>query len=144
MASDRHPREPRLFALGNILKVKVLDRIFQRDPAFSLEAFSRRAFGVFQEAPREIVWRFTPEAAPAAREYLFHPTQRFEPQPDGALVVRFRAGGLLEMCWHLYSWGDGVSVLEPPELRRMMAGAARHRRFVVDTAPAPRSAAPGI
>lgn len=134
MAPDRHPGDARLFALSNVQKVKVLDRTFQRDPNFSLEAFAQRAFGVFQEAPRDIVWQFTPEAAPSAREYLFHPSQQIEPQRDGSLIVRFRTGGLLEMCWHLYSWGEAVTVLEPPELKHMMANASRHRRFVVDGA----------
>jgi predicted DNA-binding transcriptional regulator YafY len=117
----------------HITRVNVSDRPFRRDPAFSLRAFSERAFGVYQEPPQDIVWRFTLEAAPSARNYEFHPTQQLEQQPDGGLIVRFHAGGLLEMCWHLYTWGDAVTVLAPPELKRKMAGAARHRRFVVDT-----------
>ncbi len=131
MAPDRHPGEARLYALSNVLKVSVTDKPFRRDPAFSLEQFAQRAFGVFQEEPRDIVWRFAPEAAAAARDYLFHPTQQLEAQRDGALIVRFRAGGLLEMCWHLYTWGQSVTVLEPPELKRLLAGAARHRNFVI-------------
>jgi predicted DNA-binding transcriptional regulator YafY len=132
MSPARHPGQARLFALANITRVSVSRRPFARDPAFSLRAFSERAFGVYQEPPQDIVWRFTPEAAPSAGDYEFHPTQQLEPQPDGGLIVRFRAGGLLEMCWHLYTWGDAVTVLAPPELKRKMAGASRHRRFVVD------------
>jgi hypothetical protein len=30
---------------------------------------------------------------------LFHPTQTSEDEPDGSLIVRFRAGGTLEMYW---------------------------------------------
>jgi predicted DNA-binding transcriptional regulator YafY len=132
MAPDRHPGEARLFALSSIRKVTVLDKPFRRDPAFSLEAFAQRAFGVFQEEPKDIVWQFSAELAAAAQEYIFHPTQRFEKQRDGSLIVRFRAGGLMEMCWHLYTWGEGVTVLEPPELKRMMTGAARHRSFRIE------------
>lgn len=33
--------------------------------------------------------------------------------PDDSLLVRFRAGGALEMSWHLYTWGDAVEVIEP-------------------------------
>jgi predicted DNA-binding transcriptional regulator YafY len=29
------------------------------------------------------------------------------------------------MCWHLYSWGDKVEVLEPEELRDMVSGFRR-------------------
>jgi hypothetical protein len=103
----------------------------RRDPQVSLSKFTERAFGVFQEEPRDIVWRFKPEAAEAAQEYVFHPNQTLERQKDGSLIVRFRAGGLLEMCWHLYTWGDGAEVLAPVELRTLMTKAWRHKGFRV-------------
>lgn len=124
--------ELRLFALSGVRQVRVSGRPFRRDPQFSLQQFAERAFGVFQEQPRDIVWRFKPAAAAAAADYVFHPTQSMEQQKDGSLVVRFRAGGLLEMCWHLYTWGDDVEVLAPDELRALMAKAHRHRAFKVD------------
>jgi predicted DNA-binding transcriptional regulator YafY len=68
------------------------------------------------------VWRFAPEAAPDAADFVFHPNQVLEPQPDGALVVRFTATGDLEMAWHLYAWGDKVEVLEPKRLAEMVHG----------------------
>ena len=40
--------------------------------------------------------------------------------PDGSLDVRFTASGHLEMCWHLYAWGDQVEVIEPAELARLV------------------------
>jgi len=43
-----------------------------------------------------------------------------EEQPDGSLTVRFRAGGDLEMAWHLYTWGNQVEVLEPKNLADMV------------------------
>jgi predicted DNA-binding transcriptional regulator YafY len=129
VAPDRHP-EPRLFALSGIRQVRINERPFRRDPAFSLQRFAERSFGVFQESPRDVVWRFAPEVAAAAEEYVFHPRQTMERQKDGSLVVRFTAGGLLEMCWHLYSWGANVEVLEPKELKELMSKAHRHRNFV--------------
>ena len=33
--------------------------------------------------------------------------------PDGTLTVKFRAGGRLEMDWHLYTWGNHVKVIKP-------------------------------
>ena len=66
-----------------------------------------------------MVWRFTPEAAANARDFVFHPSQVMENQEDGSLIVRFRAGGDLEMAWHLYCWGDQVEVLEPQRLADM-------------------------
>ena len=110
----------RLFSLPNIERVVPQDEYFERDDEFSLEAFSQQSFGVFQEAPFQVVWRFSPRAAPDAQDFLFHPDQEAEPQQDGSLIVRFAAGGALEMCWHLYAWGDDVEVLEPQTLRDMV------------------------
>jgi predicted DNA-binding transcriptional regulator YafY len=112
--SDR-ARDYRLFALGNIEKVELTDSVFERKD-FSLQKFAERSFGVFQEEPFDVVWKFSPKAAPDARQFLFHPTQTFEDRPDGSLIVRFRAGGALEMSWHLVTWGGEVEVLEPKRL----------------------------
>ena len=66
---------------------------------------------------------------------MFHPTQSFEREPGGSLIVRFRSGGFQEMCWHLFTWGTAVSVIEPQELRMKLATmadeVAEHHRFPV-------------
>jgi len=94
---------------------------FERREDFSRQDYSGRAFGVFQEEAADVVWRFSPAAAADARSFLFHPTQEMEEALDGALIVRFRAGGHKEMCWHLFTWGAEVEVLAPEALRRMYA-----------------------
>jgi predicted DNA-binding transcriptional regulator YafY len=115
IAFSRNPEilDFRTYRLSNIIEVEETDEPFERDPTFSLDAYARRSFGVFQEEPFDVVWKFTPEAAVDAREFVFHPDQVTEDLPDGSLVVRFRAGGAREMAWHLYTWGDGVEVVEP-------------------------------
>ncbi len=112
-------RKFRMFSLPNIERVERTDDFFERDPEFSLDAFSRNSFGIFQEDPFDVVWRFSPKAAHDAAEFEFHPDQETEVEPDGSMIVRFRAGGALEMCWHLYCWGDAVEVLEPAHLAKM-------------------------
>jgi predicted DNA-binding transcriptional regulator YafY len=132
IAPEKPPAEPRLYALSGVSRVSVTERAFQRDPGFSLQRFAERAFGVFQDEPRDIVWQFSPDVAAAVREYNFHPTQKLEKQRDGSVIVRFHAGGLLEMCWHLYTWGKSVTVLEPPELQHMMKRASQHTNYRLD------------
>lgn len=117
----------RLYRFDQVSEAELLAESFIRDPAFDLRAFAARSFGVYQNEQEygEVVWRFEPGAAAQARQFEFHPDQTFEEQPDGSLIVRFRAAGHLEMCWHLYAWGDKVEVLAPERLRRMVDG---HRR----------------
>jgi predicted DNA-binding transcriptional regulator YafY len=65
-------------------------------------------------------------------KFVFHPDQTIEAQPDGSLLVRFRASGWLEMAWHLYQWGDAVEVIAPEGLRALIEG---HRRSDFEALP---------
>lgn len=114
--SDRRKKVV-LFRLSRIDRVEVLDSRFDAPEGFSLDAFSRQSFGVYQEEPFDVVWRFLPRVSAEAREYRFHPDQEIDECPDGSIVVRFRAGGLHEMAWHLFTWGSDVEILEPVALR---------------------------
>ncbi len=114
-SENRRARDFRNFSLSNIERVETLNETFTRKRSFSLKAYAERSFGVFQEEPFDVVWRFDKEVAKEAAEFLFHPTQKFEPQKDGSLIVRFRAGGAQEMAWHRYTWGTHVEALEPRE-----------------------------
>ena len=113
-------RDYRLFSLANIGAIELTEFSFSRRGDFSLAEFARRSFGVFQEEPFDVVWHFKPEAAADAREWIFHPDQTIEDQLDGSVIVRFRAGGALEMSWHLYSWGDAVEVIAPKNFRNRL------------------------
>jgi predicted DNA-binding transcriptional regulator YafY len=134
LAWDRNaePEGFRLFSLSEISGLSITDQGFVRQEDFSLKDYAERSFGAFQEPPVNVVWRVSPRAAADARTWLFHPTQTLEDQPDGSLIVRFRAGGLLEMCWHLFTWGGEIEVLEPAGLKDRMsvllsAGGGVHR-----------------
>jgi predicted DNA-binding transcriptional regulator YafY len=124
--------EMRLWRLDRIISIDLLDRGFARREDFDLAAYAAQSFGVFQEEPIDVVLRFEPEAADDAAGWLFHPSQTIEREPRGTLIVRFRAGGVQEMCWHLFTWGTVVTVVAPEELRlelakRAGAAAAHHR-----------------
>jgi predicted DNA-binding transcriptional regulator YafY len=109
--------EMRLWRLDRIQSADLVDRGFQRREEFSLRDYAAQSFGVYQEEPIDVVLRFPPEAAVDAAHWVFHPSQRMEPEADGSLMVRFRAGGIQEMCWHLFMWGTAVTIVGPDELR---------------------------
>lgn len=111
-----------LFSLPDIEEVTVTSDGFAVQPGFSLGDFARRSFGVFQEEPSDVELVFSADAAGNARDWVFHPTQVLEAQPDGSLIVRFTAGGLIEMAWHLQIWGKHVKVLAPAELAKLVNG----------------------
>ncbi len=120
VAYSDYAQDVRLFALAGFERIEPTEDVFERPENFDLSAWMQRSFGIWQEEVYDIAWRFTPETATDARLYLFHPTQVMTDEPDGSLTVSFRAGGLREMCWHLFRWGDQVEIISPPELRHAM------------------------
>lgn len=114
-----------LFCLSKIDGVTITGNSFRRDPKFCIKRYAEQSFGVWMEKPMDVAWKFTPKAAAVAREFVFHPSQKLESKKDGSLIVRFKAGGLLEMAWHLNMWGDQVSVLKPAALRKLLDGHAQ-------------------
>lgn len=98
----------RLWRIDRISDLRVSSEVFTRQP-FDLAAYAAQSFGVFQEPPQDVVLHFTPEAAEDAGAWIFHPSQMMEPQTNGSLIVRFRCGGMRELDWHLYTWGDSVT-----------------------------------
>lgn len=124
----------RRFRLDRIETARITGRSFARDRNFDLSAHAARGFGSYHSEAEygPVVWRFTPDAAKTARDFVFHPNQRTAEESDGSLIVRFEASGHHEMAWHLYCWGDAVEVLEPGALRDLVAA---HRRAVFAALP---------
>jgi len=113
------------FILSQIEGVTITKDDFWRDPSFNLQSYAEESFGIWKEKPVEVVWKFTARAAEAARDFVFHPSQKITDGKDGSMTVSFKAGGMLEMEWHLYMWGDQVEVVKPVALRKMVKGHKR-------------------
>ena len=121
VASSDWREEPHLWRLANVSELRITNETFERDPEFDLERYAKRSFGTFQEEPVEVALRFARVAARDASNFVFHPDQTAEANDDGSLTVRFGAGGIDEMCWHLFTWGESVTIEKPPRLRRRLA-----------------------
>ena len=113
-------QEPVNYRLDRMTEVRVSDETGTRPRDFNLDAYAARSFGAFQEEPHDVVLRFAPEVADEVAAFQFHPTQTLTREPDGSTTVRFRAGGLREMAWHLFTWGEAVRIVAPEKLKRMM------------------------
>ena len=121
VASSDWREEPHLWRLANVSELRIREETFERDPEFDLERYAKRSFGTYQEEPVGVVLRFDAAAARDASTFIFHPDQSTQSNDDGSLTVRFEAGGIDEMCWHLFTWGESVTIEEPPRLRRRLS-----------------------
>ena len=111
---------PRNWRLDRIAEVAVLEEAATRPEAFSLQDYADESFGIYHDDTNDVVLRVTPAGADDALRWRFHTNQQVEPQADGSVIVRFRASGMLELAWHLFTWGDKVQVVGPAALRRTL------------------------
>lgn len=113
---------PRNWRLDRIVEVEVTGAPGAPPAEFSLQAYADESFGIYQDDTHDVVLRILPEGREDAVRWRFHARQKVETQADGSTIVRFRASGMRELAWHLFTWGDKVEILAPEALREMMAG----------------------
>lgn len=120
-------REARLFNLVRIENLEPLDEEFQVPTRFTMDRFLRSAWHLIPEAgpDREIVIRFEAMVAGNVSEVLWHKTQRIAWLPDGRLEFRATVSGIHEISWWILGYGDQAEVLEPIDLRQLIATRAR-------------------
>ncbi len=121
VAGELGSPEPRTFRLDRMVDLQVLDTAAAAPADFDLQDFAARSFGIYQGHGQEAVTlRIAPDRADDARRWRFHPSQTVETEPDGSVLVRFTASGMLELAWHLFTWGPSVQVLAPASLQALM------------------------
>ena len=121
VAADRETNKIQTFRLDRMSGVEAQDGHAPPPADFDLGAFATQSFGIYQDQIEDVALRVSPEGAAEARGWRWHPTQRLEDQADGSVVVRFRASGMRELAWHLFTWGEQVEVLSPERLKAVMA-----------------------
>ncbi len=120
VAAEAGSTEPRNWRLDRLQHVELLETAAAPPPGFDLQAYADRSFGIYQSDVEDVVLRVLPHAADEAIGWRFHPTQTIEPAADGSVIVRFRASGMLELAWNLFTWGDKLQILTPASLRETL------------------------
>jgi predicted DNA-binding transcriptional regulator YafY len=111
---------PRNWRLDRLADVQVTGQPAHRPQDFSLQDYADESFGIYQDDTEDVALRILAPSAEGALRWRFHSNQTLERQPDGSVIVRFRASGMRELAWHLFTWGDQVQVLAPDILRRTL------------------------
>ena len=122
VAADRETGRIQTFRLDRMSSVAPQPGVAVPPADFDLGAFASQSFGIYQDEIEDVAIRIAPDGADEAKRWRWHPTQTFEDQPDGAVVVRFRASGMRELAWHLFSWGEQAVIVSPERLKTVMAG----------------------
>ena len=121
IVTDRETGRIQTFRLDRMSSVAPQDGVAVPPADFDLNVFASQSFGIYQDEIEDVAIHISPQGADEARSWRWHPTQTFEDQPDGAVIVRFRASGMRELAWHLFTWGEQAVILSPERLKTAMA-----------------------
>lgn len=121
-------RATRTFNLSRVRQLTPTEDTYQIPRGFSLERHLRNAWHLIPESgpDHEVVVRFSKLVAQNVAEVAWHKTQRLLFNPDGTLDFHVTVSGLSEISWWILGYGDQAEVLQPPELRQILARHAEH------------------
>jgi predicted DNA-binding transcriptional regulator YafY len=133
IGADGGTTKPKHWRLDRIENPRILDQPGSPPADFDLAAFANTPFAYFEGPQEDVELRVLPHGMLDLRNYRFHPSQSVEAHPGGGVIVRFRASGMLELAWHLFSWGNKIEIVQPDSLRQQMIaelqGALDHHRI---------------
>ena len=95
---------------------------------FDPERWLTHSWGIWSSdstPPVRVRLRFDASVAHRVREAIWHRSQQLTELPDGCVELSVIVAGIVEIRPWILSWGEGVEVLEPAELRASVADAVR-------------------
>ncbi len=101
-------RSIRTFHVGRILESTLTEDAFAVPPRFSVSQHLGLAWHLIREPDQkvDVRVRFRPLVAANVAEVVWHPTQRVEKRPDGAIDFRVTVEGIREIAWWI--WGTAT------------------------------------
>jgi predicted DNA-binding transcriptional regulator YafY len=125
IGADAGTTKPKNYRLDRIEELECLDTAASPPDDFDLIKFANTPFAYFEGTQDDVVLHVLPSGMEDFKNYRFHSSQAVETHPDGGVLVRFRASGMLELAWHLFCWGNKIEVIEPISLRQLMTTELR-------------------
>ncbi len=135
VAADRESARIQTFRLDRMSALEAQDGFAPPPLEFDLSVFASQSFGIYQDEIEDVILHVSPAGAAEARGWRWHPTQSLEDQSDGSVVVRFRASGMRELAWHLFTWGEQVTIVAPQRLKAVMAGELAAAQRALEATP---------
>lgn len=126
IGADEGTTKPKHWRLDRIENLECLDTAASRPEDFDLVKFANTPFAFFEGEQEDVVLHVLPGGGmDDFKNYRFHSSQTVEAHPEGGVIVRFRASGMLELAWHLFCWGNKVEIIEPVSLRERLTTELR-------------------
>ncbi len=116
----------RTYKVERILRLRMRDDSYTLDRKFSLDDYFGNAWLMIRgDEPYHVKIRFLKQVAANVDEIAWHKTQKTVYCEDGSLVFEADVDGIDEISWWVLGYGDQAQVMEPPELRSLIAERAK-------------------
>ena len=110
-------RDVRMFAVERIRSLSITDHPYQLPLGFDVEAYVQDALVVMRGRQIQVELLFDRATAAWARDRIWHPSQQLTPLRDGRLRMTLHVADTDEVVRWILSFGRGVKVVQPAELR---------------------------
>ena len=128
IAYDEPAAAMRTYKVERIRTATLTAERYEIPDDFDPDAWLANSWGIWSPdatPPTRIRLRFTDAVAHRVREAIWHRSQELVELPDGGLELAVTVNGIVEIQPWILSWGSGVEVLEPLELRDAVAESVR-------------------
>ena len=114
----------RLFAVERIRSCTLTPHAFQLPLGFDLDAYVGDALRVMRGKPVAVELLFDKATTAWVKDRTWHPSQKMDPQTGGRLRMTLTVAATPELVGWILSFGEGVQVLHPPDVRRAVRETA--------------------
>lgn len=137
---SRTHEQLRTFKVERIVSAEMLPEHFEMPPDMEVDTLLSSAWGIIWGEGTAMKLRFKPDVAWRVKESRWHPSQQIEELADGGCLLTISVASMMEVGRWVRGWGDGVEVLEPPELRAELRDEAVRlaRQYSARAKKAPR------
>jgi proteasome accessory factor B len=125
VAYDQLRNALRTFKVERIQAAELLAEHYVIPEDFDAYKWLESSWGIIAEDEVEVRLQFAASVARRVRESVWHHSQTLTDLADGGCILAMRVGGIREIKNWVMSWGAGVEVLAPPELRSQVADDCR-------------------
>lgn len=128
IANDYLRRGVRTFAVERIRSLALTDHPYQMPLGFDASAYLHDALIVMHGRPIAVELLFDKRRAAWVKDRLWHPSQHLTRLKDGRLRMSLRVADTPELVGWVLSFGSGVQVVKPLELRQKVREEAQKIR----------------
>ncbi|MFC2039857.1 helix-turn-helix transcriptional regulator [Chloroflexota bacterium] len=109
----------RTFKIERIETIELTEESYSIPSDFDANEYLGSSWGiVVEEEIKTVKLRIAdPEIMRIMGETVWHPSQAFEMQRDGSMIMALKVTDTYELLSWILGWGEKMEVLEPPEIR---------------------------